>query len=87
MTSLWKSAVLLNDFISTENVWGNRENPVFDWMNLIRAKNKGHTIVTVMHMFYENLLRSKIKWFGYCFLKCFYIETINSYVSNKILYR
>jgi len=33
------SAVLLDDFICTENdVWGNRENPVFDWMNLIRAK-------------------------------------------------
>jgi len=34
-----KSAVLLDFFISTENdVWGNRENPIFDWMNLIRAK-------------------------------------------------
>ena len=34
-----KSAVLLDDSKSTGNdVWGNRENPVFDWMNLIRAK-------------------------------------------------
>jgi len=51
----------LDDFISTENdEWGNRENPVFDWMNLIRAKkNKGHTIV--MHVFYEILLRSSLR--------------------------
>jgi len=33
-----------------------RENPVFDWMNLIRAKNKCHTIVK--QVFYEILLRS-----------------------------
>jgi len=46
-------------------------------------KNKGHTIV--MHVFYEMLLRL-IKFFGYCYQKCFYIETINSYVPNKILY-
>jgi len=46
-----KSAILLDDFISTENdVWGNRENPVFDWMNLIRAK-KGYTFVTHLRNF------------------------------------
>jgi len=37
-----------------------RENPVFDWMNLIRAK-KGHTIV--MHVFKEiDLSTARPKW-------------------------
>jgi len=77
-----KSLVLLDDFIFTENdVWGNRHNPLFDWMNLTRAKNKGHTIV--MHVFHDILLRSYIIFLRYCFLKCFYIETINNYESKK----
>jgi len=34
-----KSAVLLDNFISTKSdVWENRENSIFDWMNLIHAK-------------------------------------------------
>jgi len=36
-----QSAVLLDDFISTESdVWGNTRKPVFDWMNLIRAEKR-----------------------------------------------
>ena len=40
-------------------------------------KNKGHTIV--LQVFYEILLRSYIKFLGYCFLKCFW------YWNNKQL--
>ena len=72
-----KSAVLLDDFISTENgVWVNREQPVFDWMNLIRTK-KGHTIV-----------RSYIrKFLGYCFLKfLLYWNNKQLHVKQNILW-
>jgi len=53
-----QSAVLLDDFITTENdVWGNKRKSRFrlDEPEL-REKNKGHTIV--MQVFYEIMLRS-----------------------------
>jgi len=49
-------------------------------MNMIRPKNKGHPVV--MHVFYGIVCR--LKFWGIAF-ECFYIETINNYVS-KIFY-
>ena len=60
------------------------ENPIFDWMNLIRAGEKCHTIV--MHVFYEILFVRRFPFGGIAFLSVFDIETINSYASNKIFY-
>jgi len=60
-------------------MWGNRENPVFDWINLIHAKNKGHTIV--MH---DCVLRKCASFvdliFGVLLSKVFF-----SYLNNKLL--